>query len=135
MKQRSLRFFVLLGAFIFVFANCISELSAQQNPSSSGRNQWIGLWEGEDADGSIYSFTFLNDTSWEAYFENSGIAFPFYRGTYTYTSSRVVLQITEEGDSNTLKWVKVKQTFPPLTCRLVSGKLNMDIFGVVLEKE
>jgi len=90
-------------------------------------NPWIGLWEGKDTQGDIYSLHFTA-TEWEMYIEKNGITIPFYKGTYTHTSSRVNLQVTEEVDTNTMTWMPHLDNFPPITGRLIGNVLNVPIF-------
>ena len=110
-------------------AGCASGGSPQQGPganSSATANPWIGVWEGMD-DGNIYSFRFTA-TNWESYIESSGVTLPFYSGTYTYSSNRVNLQVTEEGNYDTMGWMPSKTKFPVITGRLAGNVLSLPTF-------
>jgi len=101
--------------------------SPQQGNEAAGNNPWVGLWEGKDPKGDIYSFYFTN-TEWESYIESSGITVPFYKGTYTFTSTRVNLQVTDEVDTSTMKWMPHTDNFPPITGRLSGSVLSLPTF-------
>ena len=108
---------------------CASGGSPQQSSAggaAAAGNPWVGVWEGME-DGNIYSFHFTA-TGWESYIESSGVSLPFYRGTYTYTAARVSLQVTEEGNYDTMGWMPNRSTFPPITGRLTGNVLSIPTF-------
>jgi len=124
--------FIAAGISVLILvliAGCASSQPQQTsgvNTAASG-NPWIGLWEGIDAKGDIYSLHFTA-SDWEMYIESSGVTLPFYRGTYTYTTSRVTLQVTGEGNYTTMGWMANKDTFPPITGRLSGNVLSVPTF-------
>ena len=124
-------------SILILAAGCASTGSPQQGSggnSPSAANPWIGVWEGID-DGNIFSFHFTA-TNWESYIESSGISLPFYRGTYTYTSTRVNLQVVDEGNYDTMGWMPNRSNFPPITGRLTGNVLSIPTFtGADLLKE
>ena len=128
----------IVALILVLAAGCASGGSPQQasaGGAAAAGNPWVGLWEGMDAKGDIYSFHFTA-AGWESYIERSGITVPFYKGTYTYTSSRVTLQVTEEVNTNTMSWMPHKDNFPPITGRLSGNKLSIPTFTEAdLEKE
>jgi hypothetical protein len=108
-------------------AGCAS--SPQQGAGGNSQvtaNPWIGVWEGIE-DGNIFSFHFTA-TNWESYIESSGVSLPFYRGTYTFTASRVNLQVTEEGNYDTMGWMPNRSNFPSITGRLTGNILSIPTF-------
>ena len=110
-------------------AGCASGGSPQQGTgvnSSAAGNPWVGVWEGMD-DGNIFSFHFTA-SNWESYIESSGVTLPFYRGTYTYSSNRVNLQVADEGNYDTMGWMPSKTKFPVITGRLVGNVLSLPTF-------
>jgi len=112
-------------------AGCASGGSPQQGSGASANapatgNPWVGVWEGIDG-GNIFSFHFTA-TGWESFIESSGVNLPFYRGTYTYTATRVNLQVTEEGNYDTMGWMPAKSVFPPITGRLTGNILSVPTF-------
>ena len=110
-------------------AGCASTQPRQSSGGSTaaGDNPWIGLWEGMDTKGDIYSLHFTA-SDWEMYIESSGVTLPFYRGTYTFTASRVSLQVTGEGNYTTMGWMANKDNFPPITGRLSGNALSVPTF-------
>ena len=125
-RETSLHYAVIF-VFLLFAASCATGGSPQQGSPAAGGNPWVGLWEGEDNEGFIYSFYFSN-TEWESYIESSGITIPFYKGTYSFTSTRVTLQVIEEGNTSTMGWMPHKDNFPPITGRLSGSKLSLPTF-------
>ena len=128
--MRKTKQFMAVGITVLILvmaAGCASGGSTQQTSASADSNPWVGVWEGKDAKGDVYSFHFTA-TGWESYIERSGVTVPFYKGTYTYTASRVTLQVTEEVDTSTMKWMAHKDNFPPITGRLTGNVLNLPTF-------
>jgi len=124
--------FIAAGISVLVLVMATSCASTQPQQSSGGNTQaggnpWIGLWEGVDTKGDIYSLEFTA-SDWEMYIESSGVTLPFYRGTYTYTASRVSLQVTGEGDYTNMGWMANKDNFPPITGRLSGKVLSVPTF-------
>ena len=122
---------MVLGVTVLFFvlaSGCASGKGAQQTSAggAAASNPWIGVWEGME-DGNIYSFHFTAN-AWESYIESSGINLPFYRGTYTFTSTRVNLQVTEEGNYDTMGWMPNKSNFPPISGRLTGNVLRIPTF-------
>ena len=124
--------FITAGISVLILvliAGCASSQSQQGSGgnAAAGGNPWVGLWEGMDAKGDIYSLHFAA-SDWEMYIESSGVTLPFYRGTYTFTSSRVTLQVTGEGNYTTMGWMANKDSFPPITGRLSGNVLSVPTF-------
>ena len=113
-------------------AGCASGGKVQQASSSGGTaaeaNPWLGLWEAVEKDGTVYSVNFTSATEWESYLENSGLTFPFFKGTYSFSGARANLQIVQEGNLDTGAWVTPKDKYPPMTARLANNSFNLPIF-------
>ena len=124
MKKTILFAAVGISVLILVLAAGCKQPSAGD---AADGNPWVGIWEGKGSDGYIYSFHFTAK-NWESYIEISGISLPFYRGTYTYTDTRVNLQVTEEGNYDTMGWMASKTAFPSITGRLSGKVLSVPTF-------
>jgi hypothetical protein len=128
--RKTMRFIATgISVLILVLAAGCASTPPQQalGNTAAGGNPWVGLWEGIDTKGDIYSLHFAA-SDWEMYIESSGIILPFYRGTYTYTASRVTLQVTGEGNYTTMGWMANRDTFPPITGRLSGNVLSVPTF-------
>ena len=131
MMKRSMR--IMTGCIIVLVmilaAGCASGGSVQQTgTTAAAANPWLGLWEAVEKDGTIYSVEFTSATEWEAHLENSGLRFPFFKGTYTSNGARAELQILQEGNLDTGAWVTPKDKYPSMTARLANNKFNLPIF-------
>ena len=129
MRKTMLFTMVCASVLLLVLAAGCASTQPQQSSGNTqaGGNPWIGLWEGKDTKGDIYSLHFTA-AEWEMYIESSGVTLPFYRGTYTSTATRVSLQVTGEGDYTTMGWMANKDNFPPITGRLSGNVLSVPTF-------
>jgi hypothetical protein len=76
------------------------------------RNAFYGLWEGKNSRGETYSMRFTN-TDWESHVEQDGTRVPQYKGTYTFSGTRLSLTITHQTDPGTGNWVTQKGNLGP----------------------
>jgi hypothetical protein len=97
-------------------------------PPSVGRSLFVGIWEGTDKNGEIFTFRFTA-TEWESHVERDGTAWPHYRGTYTYTGSSASLRIVEEANLRTGGWMPDRGNVGQnISARLSGGTLKVVAF-------
>ena len=117
------------AVFLALAAGCSKKPEIEPAPVPEARrvnrSVYTGLWEGRDKSGDIYTVRFT-DTGWESRVEKDGVSLPYYRGTYTYTGTRLDLLITEEADPRTMGWIPQRGNLQPnLAGRLSGGVLKI----------
>jgi len=103
----------------------VEPVAPVQEARRVSRSVYVGLWEGRDKSGDIYTVRFTN-AGWESRVEKDGVSLPYYRGTYTHAGTRIDLLITEEADPRTMDWIPQRGNLQPnLSGRLSGGVLTI----------
>jgi hypothetical protein len=87
-------------------------------------NPFVGLWEGVDAEQTIYSVRFIDETRWESYSGKLGAGAPYYKGTYTFSGTSAVLKITHNLDTTTMGWALIDDV-PKATGMIIGNTLRI----------
>jgi hypothetical protein len=124
--KNATRFAVCLSAaaFLPLAPACGSKPKPKApEPAKAAFSPYSGLWEGRTQKGEICTVRFTA-SEWEAKLEAGGVERPHYKGTYTFTGSRVDLLVTHEADAEKMGWMPQKGNLGPnLVGRLTGGKL------------